>query len=444
MYLIQILAIGIWLVVSASALFNFKKTVLIWMMARLLINNQIAVRYNSPGMSAVIAVDITLILIYFFKYRAKKRKAGLRCEKFPLTGAFWVTLISFLLSSLFAIVTLSSGIVATLKYFISNFGIIFVFFKCLDTEDDVKQYVRAGLVVSVLITCLGIYELVLKDNPWLDFVYLNSPINETTKGRMWYEPPFVSSLGSLQMRLGMIRAYSTFGIHIQFGTACVFLLYLFMTIKKYNFGNYKKLYLNAVVLLLLSGVIACNSKTPIVGIIVLLFVFFGLRQIFQPKVVLPLIFVFVIIMVYFPSVVMNFMSLFNSDLAEEAGGSSVSMRQTQLKIVLDMFAMNPLVGNGMGSILALKGIGDNYLILGAESSIFQILPERGLLGLVAYIVTYLSLFKYGKIFMPFKLCFFYLASVLVMEVATGILDMAIWVSVYLCVIRMFQLKKCQC
>ena len=80
MYLIQILAIGIWLVVSASALFNFKKTVLIWMMARLLINNQIAVRYNSPGMSAVIAVDITLILIYFFKYRAKKRKAGLRCE----------------------------------------------------------------------------------------------------------------------------------------------------------------------------------------------------------------------------------------------------------------------------------------------------------------------------------------------------------------------------
>lgn len=228
MPLVQILAIAIWAVISVLALNHFKKTVLIWMMVRMLLNAQIAVRYNSPGMSVVIAVDMTLILIYFFRARGRKKRMGLRLEKFPLTGALGITLASFLLSSLFAIVPLSSGLVATLKYFVSNFGIIFVFFKCLNTEEDVKIYVKAGLIVAVMITCLGIFESAFKDNPWLDFVYLHSPITDETKGRMWYVPPFIR--GTLSMRHGMVRSYSFFGIHIAFGTACVFLLYMYNAI----------------------------------------------------------------------------------------------------------------------------------------------------------------------------------------------------------------------
>lgn len=439
MYLIQLLAIAIWLIVSVSALFHFKKTVLIWMMARLLLNAQIAVRYNSPGMSAVIAVDMTLILIYFLKIRTNKRKEGLRSEKFPLTAAFWMTLASFLLSSLFAIVPLSLGMIATLKYFISNFGMIFVFFKCLNTEDDVCLYIRTGFVVGIMIAVLGIYQTVMKDNPWLDFVYLNSPIDESTSGRMWYTPPFVS--GGLQERMGMVRSNSFFGITIEFGATCIYMLYLFMTIKKYKFDVYKGFKLNFVIILILAGAIMSNSKTPIVGFVVLLFAFYGLQQIFNPKIILPVIIFFVIIIVCFPAISMSFMSLFDPDLAEEVGGSSVSMRQSQGEVVLRLFSMNPLFGNGIGSISVLRNIGDNYLIYGAESSFFQILPERGLLGIIAYIFTYLSLFVYGKKHIPIKLSLFYLLSLAVMEFATGILNMAIWISVYFSVIRLFQLRK---
>lgn len=74
--------------------------------------------------------------------------------------------------------------------------------------------------MAIIITCLGLFEAILKDNPWLDFVYFNSPHDESTIGRLFYIPPSVG--GSLEMRLGMVRAYSTFGIHIAFGTACVF------------------------------------------------------------------------------------------------------------------------------------------------------------------------------------------------------------------------------
>lgn len=439
MYLIQIIAITIWIVISLSALFNFKKTILIWMTIRLLLNPQIAVRYNSPGMSTVIAVDMTLILIYFFKYRTIKGKIGLRQTKFPLTGAFWVTLVSFLLSSIFAIVPLSSGLVATLKYFVSNFGIIFIFFKCLNTEDDVYLYIRTAFCVAIIITCLGLFEAILKDNPWLDFVYFNSPHDESTIGRLFYIPPSIS--GSLEMRLGMVRAYSTFGIHIAFGTACVFLLYLFMTISKYKFKLFANYKLNAVIILLIAGVLASNSKTPLVGILIMIFAFYNINQIFHPKIILPLVAAFVIVCIFFPHIIENFMTLFDSEKAEEAGGSTVEGRQTQFRIALDMFSMNPLFGNGMGAISILRKIGNNDLILGAESSFMQILPERGLLGIIGYIVTYLMLFSYGKRFLPFSLCFFFLVSLAIMEFATGILDMAIWVSAYFCVIRLFQLRK---
>lgn len=436
---IQILAIILWLSISLCALFHFKKTVLIWMMARVLFNAQIAVRYSSPGMSLVIAVDTTLIVLYFIRARRRKAREALRHEKFPITAAFGITLLSFLLSSMFAIVPLTAGLVATLKYFISNFGILFVSYKCLNTKEDVSLYVKVAMVVAIMITSLGLYEVIFKDNPWLDYVYLNSPQNEMTRGRMFYVPPFVGD--GLQMRLGMVRAYSFMGIHIAFGTVCVYLLYLFATLKYGKLLCFNGKVLNVLILLLLSGVVASNSKTPILGTLMLLFAFYSFRQLFQPKVILPLLAVFAIIIVCVPSITMSFMSLFDANLAEEAGGSTVEGRQKQFDVALRLFGMNPLFGNGVGAISVMKTIGTNDAILGAESSLMQILPERGLLGLVAYMVTYWSLFKYGKKYLPRKLCIYYLLSLGLMEFVTGILDMPVWVGVYFCVIRMFQLKR---
>lgn len=441
MYLIQIIAIAIWAFVSVCAFFKFKQTVLIWMVARVLLNAQIAVRYNSPGMSTVIAIDMTLILIFFLRHLNKnaEKKEKLRLNKFPLATAFWITLVSFVISTLFAITPLSAGLVATLKYFISNFGIIFILYKCLNTKEDITLYVKTAFIIAIMITCLGVFEVVFKDNPWLDFVYLNSPQNEMTKGRMYYTPPFIGN--GLQTRLGMVRAYSFMGIHIAFGTVCVYLLYMFTAIKKYRLHKYNTTLLNIVILLLLAGALASNSKTPIVGILVLLFAFYHFKDIVHPKVILPLIIIFILIIVCVPSITMNFMSLFDKELAQEAGGSSVAGRQVQFGIALKLFEMNPLLGNGIGSINAMRHIGNNDLILGAESSLMQILPERGLLGLAAYIVTYWSLFKYGRRFLPFKMSFFYLAALSVMELATGILDMPLWIGVYFCIVRMFQIKR---
>ena len=87
----------------------------------------------------------------------------------------------------------------------------------------------------------------------------------------------------------------------------------------------------------------------------------------------------------------NFYSLVDSKIAEEGGGSTVHGREIQFRAALNMFELNPLFGNGPGSIAVLKNIGNNNEILGAESSWMQILPERGLFGAIVYIYMYIYL-----------------------------------------------------
>ena len=406
---------------------------------RVLFNAQVALRYASPAMSLTIAVDMTLLMIYFLKRKTIKKKDGLRTDKFVLVGVVALTFLSYLLSSIFAIVPISVGLTNIVKYFSSNFGMLFLLFKCLNTKEDLGLYVKMGAIVAVLITMLGVYEIIFRDNPWLDFVYLNSLNDETTRGRSWYVPPFVA--GELQIRMGLVRAFSFFGIHIGFGTTCVFLAFLYFTIKKYKFDFINKTYLIIVVALLFVGTIISNSKTSFIGVAILLLGFYKLHQIFNPKILFPAIIIGYLIVVYVPVVVASFMSLFDPKIAEELGGSSVQMREMQLNIAMEMFNMNPLFGNGVGAISIMKNFGDNYLIAGAESSLLQILPERGILGFATYVLLFVVLFRSGMKYMPFQLSFFYLMSVAVMEFVTGCQNMAIWCGVYLCVMRMFQLRK---
>ena len=65
--LVQYLAIAILVLLSIYAIFDIKKAILIWLPFKLLFNNQIAVRYESPGMALVIAGDIALFLIFLLK-----------------------------------------------------------------------------------------------------------------------------------------------------------------------------------------------------------------------------------------------------------------------------------------------------------------------------------------------------------------------------------------
>lgn len=178
-----------------------------------------------------------------------------------------------------------------------------------------------------------------------------------------------------------------------------------------------------------------NSKTPMAGLLFFIFAFFTLKQVVNFKTIVILFIIITIILVYAPNYLNNIIALFDSDVAEEAGGSNVAMRTRQFEVALNMFYNNPLFGNGVGSISTMMKIGNNADLLGSESSWLKILPERGIMGVIAYITLYVQMYKRWKVVMHNREILFFLFGLLTMETATGFMDFTLYGSILVLIYR---------
>lgn len=425
------------LIVTICALKNFKRTFIIWMPFQMLFNAQVALKYTSPAMSLNLGVAIILFCIYYFKQKNKSK----RCHnnRFILSTAVIVYSISYLLSFIGSIAPISSGINAVLKFFLMTFGLMYIFQKLITEKEDICLFVKANIVVVFLTVGLAIFESIFQDNPILNYIYYNSPHDDTTTGRMWYIPPSIR--GTMAMRFGMVRAYSFFGIPIEFGCACAFLAFLLMLLYKNNFFrdlNIKKNILQISIILSFIGIFLANSKTAYVGIIFLLLGLFSVKQILNIKIILPLLIGIFVFLYFFPEYILNFTSLFDENVAIDGGGSTIAGREIQFAVALRMFEMNPIFGNGPGSISVLKQIGNNSDILGAESSWMQILPERGVIGAIAYVIFYISIFKRCIVYIPIKIIGGLLLGLFVMETATGIISAVYFMPIIIVIYKLYK------
>ena len=419
----QIFAVAVFVIVCVCALFDFKRTVLIWMPVQFLFNNQIAVRYATPSFNVYEAVNLALFAIYWIKCYGREKERHLNGEPYLFLPLCLLSFLSYLFSTILAIIPFTTSAIATIRYFMLSCCVLYIYQRVLNDEHDIRLCVRSCAVVISLMTLLGLYESIMHDNPWLDIVYLTSPQNESTYGRMWYVPPFISESGDLQMRFGLVRAYSFAGIHIAYGTACVFFSYLVFTAlkNKWQLGLSQKQWI-VLAILLASGVFCANSKTGMVGYVFLLLAFVKIKYLSRPIVFIPVVAAIVILLFYVPEFLKNYYSLFDENLAVEGGGSSIAMRQHQYVIVKRLFEMNPIFGNGIGSIKIMKQKAGFEDILGAESSLFKILPERGIFGLLVYLYAYFFYFKIMRQYVPLRETVFFLLALFVMEAATGTMD----------------------
>lgn len=427
--LVQYIAIAILFVLTVYAFCNLKKAILLWLPFKLLFNNQIAVRYSSPGMALVIAGDIMLFAAFFLQ---RKKRANFYNGSFIFKNPATLIGLSYLLSLLFTIAPFQTAAIATFKYFISGFGVLYLAHRALKDVADVQFFIKGCVIVSILIVLLAISENVLRTNLWLDFVFFNSPFDPEA-GRMFYLP------GQLEMRYGMVRSRSFFSFHVPFGYACCCLYWLLFYFYK-NAQLYKSpLLLMITSILLIGGVIMSNSKQAYLGLFIMILSLYPLKTVFNIRIILPVALAFSILLIYFPEYLNNILSLTDEDLAEEGKGSTVAMRQEQYESALRMFFQSPLLGNGISSIGILKSHGFGA-IRGAESSWLEILPERGLIGAFSYLYMYIKLWKMKNI-MGKKMLAFFLLSIFVMETAGGIKDISIWGLCLLAVFRYNQLLR---
>lgn len=425
----------VFILYSCWAFLNLKKAILAWMPIRLLfLNRQIALYYGSPVIYLYMAIDVLLFLSFMLKYRQLYNERQIVLEKFPWSSVIILLASSFFFSQLFSTISLSSVFFEIVRFFLSNFLFLFLFFIFLKTNQDIKYVLLCSCVVGILLFSLSFYEIIFKHNPWLDYVWYNSPHEHM---RMYYN----ALAGHSWYRFGFIRAQSFFCISIFFGVVSTILCFMFILFQEYEkIKKNKRIYI-FVALLLFVCVIFSNSKTPILGALMIIFyAIFQNRECTNKRIFIVCLLLFVIYS-FMPNAFYNIGSVFNDDLAEESSGSTVEMRSRQFVIGFDMFKLNPLFGNGFGSISVLKKIGDNSDILGAESVWLKILPERGLYGAFVYVYSYIYIYIRFKKYIPSFFMFLYLIALVFMETATDYIDLSVSGSVLVVFFRFFKLRS---
>lgn len=420
----------VFFIIAYCSIKNWKRTTIVWLPLQLLFNECVCLKYSSPAVTLVLATDFLLLTIYFFN----KKDKNINNETFIFKTAFKAYLFSYGTSILFSIVPISEVFTNTVKYFVQGFLILFLFHKALNDIHDIKLFIKSSFIVLLLFVSLGIYEVIMNDNPILDYVFTNAPL-ESIIGKMYYVPPFLNYTGELPTRYGMVRAYSFFNIHIAFGCASVLLFYLFSYIYNQKDTLLNKKIIAIGCILLLIGTFLCNSKTPLVGLPFFILATINIKRILSVKTLMAISILLIIILIYFPEYINNFIALFDSSIAEEGGGSNTDMRIRQFEVGLNLFNQNPLFGNGVGSIEMFMQKVSNADLLGSESSWLKILPERGLLGVMAYLILYQQMYKKLTRVMSKKEVLGFLIGLLLMETATGFMNFALYGSIVICLYR---------
>lgn len=442
----MIISLIIYVGIMYFAIRDFKRTVIIWIPLSLLFNSQVCILYSPKPIALTVAINLSLVALYFLNFVLYGGKNIYRYnrEKFTLMSFMLLMVFSLLISSLFSVIPFGASFNKLVKSSIMDYGMLYIFFRCINTSDDIRLCVKIYVIVALIITTNALVENFTYTNPIGDFIYMSSPHTDELKGRSYYVPHFIRHRS--HHRYGLIRCVSSFGIHIAFGVACTYIFFLLTTFVKKKWAIFKdkmkdRLILLSIVLLGI-GVILSNSKTPMLGFCMMLLAFYRLRDITNIKIMLPLIVLLSIVIFYIPEYLNNFIALTDEKVAIEGGGSTIAMRKEQLFYVMKLFEDNPLFGNGIGaaSYFSKNVFGFSH-ILGAESVWFSLLTDQGILGCIAYIYMYFALCHFCRGIIPRRILIPFLLSVLLMDTVTGYQNFLLWTSVLILLRRQFQLEK---
>lgn len=329
-------------------------------------------------------IDVVISIMAFLLY-AQKYKFELR--SIPWMAGIAVSLVCYALHCMYP----SMHLLVLIQRIFSVELYAVIFFCAIRSADDVKLFMKAVLVYALLLAGNGMVEFATGAN-----------VLGNIQGSMLREGTFISE-NDIERFIG--RRVRSFVPHsIGFGVECACLLFflVFLTLKSQM--RIKKMFLVITVVCLAFGILSSGSRTPLLGSVLFVVPFiFGKKM--NAKYMITVLTVFAVVYFAAGEYISNMLgSLFSENKGDDAGGSSVDMRQIQLDYSLYVFAQNPLWGQGPE--FDIFSAGKQNEIMGAESVWFPILMKQGIIGIIGYSFIYIvfiknvikSRFKYFLIF----------------------------------------------
>ncbi len=234
------------------------------------------------------------------------------------------------------------------------------------------------ILYAIVILSVGFVELYLGFNPvilWLKAIGIGD---------------YTAEQSEEYIRFGMYRCQSLLVWCSTYGVTCGFTAVLLLLLN--YFGRIKSTKIVIfIVALLFFGMFTCGTRSVYVavGICLLAYVFLAAIKVkYIVAVLIFSIFAYYIFTDFFDQVLLSFTD------SSSVGGSDAEMRAGQFDVAYSEFIKSPLIGNGEGRCGALleKNIG----LLGAESFLFWVLIDRGIMGLICSFYLLISTIGYVK------------------------------------------------
>jgi len=316
-----------------------------------------------------VVISILAVSMYFIKNYEHLRKT-----KTPWIYAILIVIIISIINGIFPE---KNGYVLWSIFTVYMYAVIY--FDSMNSKDNLKIAVYSIILFALIMCINGVIEYVMGINFLREIQQ-----SMATEGTYFSE-------NSLE-RFGIThRVCSCIPHAIGYGTVCVCFLYLILYIR-YNTNMQLSLFLTILSLsLLFSGIVLSASRSPLLGLAIMLIPFFISKNILKIKNII--LFSLLIIVAYYYAgefLVKMFLSIVDENTAMEASGSGIEMRQSQYELTMMIWSQNPIFGHGQ---IALEQIDKTGMLRGAESLWFQLLLRRGIVGFVGFALFYFLVFR---------------------------------------------------
>lgn len=343
---------------------DFKKTVLCYAPFKILF-------YYDVRLTASLPFDMAMMLIFAGMYYVKRKEINI--INFPYVRGFvvYAIIISFgCLYPVFAINRIPSIVIGVLFY-------SYLYYIFLETKEDIKIAIMAYLIFSLFLVFNGLLELQFGSCPVDEWIRSMPYIDE--------EHAFETNFDTLRFGLPRIRSFMPYSV--SYGVGCTILFSITFYFYFYNDISINKSLIIICNVMLLIGIICSGSRSPIIGLIIILGYILLDRNLFvsnKKQILLLGIFAFAFL---WPYIYQNILSIVNPVAAQEVSGSSTEMRIGQYAIAFEYVDAKPLFGWGQGLEVNRDGF------YGGESIWLPLMMKGGILGVFGYLYLYYNLYK---------------------------------------------------
>lgn len=399
-------------------LFDFKKAVLCYAPFKILF-------YYDVRLTAALPFDMAIVLLIAFCFFVKRKEYSKL--HFPFTRGYMVYAIIYSIGCIipvFMINRIPSTVISILLY-------SYIYFQCLRNIRDVKLAAAVYMLFSLFLVGNGMLEL---------FTH-KCPVDDWIRSMPFIDKEHAWDTDFDELRFGLPRIKSFMPFSITYGVACAILLSLpfYLVFENFRKSLLMRLLVPMSLVFLLIGVITSASRSPILGIVVLLSYLFFDKELFKRYKTKILLLLLLIAVFMWPFIYDNIMSILNPKAADAIGGSSMDMRIVQYSIAFDYMMQSPLFGLGKETQIT------DILFFGGESIWLPLMINNGILGVFGYIYLYYAIVKNTKV-SGSRYLHIVTASWLVMNTATSLMGLgdATYLTLYMLLYRYNYLKSVVC